>query len=171
MVTINTADKRDKKCEWCGEGFRDNTKPNNKLTCSRKCGDERRKKLKRDKYREDNPRKLTVFEQEYHAGLEYPHWRAGNSGQSINHYYRVHAGYDPQDLEIIEGIQQVNVLRGGKRKGTPTNLYNGDKDGETHKVTVIIPRHKREAGEVVVTKRSAAEIEADLTRRYGDKRK
>ena len=53
-----------KECPECGNSFRDNTKPKNKITCSVTCADKYRKRRQRIEYRKRNPKPITIGREE-----------------------------------------------------------------------------------------------------------
>lgn len=167
-TTKTIEDKHNKKCEWCEESFYDNTRPKNKKTCSRKCGDELRKQRQREEYRKKNPPKPNLRQLNYNGNMEYPFW-AGDERQFNDEYYRHHTGYDMADFERLEGQMQSRAIMGGRRKGKPVSLYDGDKKG-SHNVTVKYTNHEhKKAGEVVTVKKTREEIDAYLSEKYGKK--
>lgn len=110
--------KRIKECIVCGEIFRDNTRPGNKKTCSPECADEARKARQRKQYRVNNPKKPNQREIYYYDHLEYPFWLDEKIGD--NWAWKIAIPYDPQKIEFIIGVKQIQEFHGGRKRGQAT---------------------------------------------------
>ncbi|KYC65204.1 hypothetical protein [Heyndrickxia coagulans] len=141
------ADKRIKRCAYCGYYYRDKTRPNNSKTCSRECKIAN-DTLKRAKKRADaallKPEKKTeVREEHYTWWLEYPFWI--NEYEMLKRSWKYQVPYAPDKLAQIDAAKQRDRMIGGKRK---PKLIPSD-DG--NKTIVKFVKSDRKLGEVIVS--------------------
>ena len=149
---MKTTDKRIKECIVCGEVFRDNTRPGNKKTCSRECSYEAKKARQRKQYRINNPKKPTQREIYYYDHLEYPFWLDEKIGD--NQAWKIAIPYDPQKIEFIIGVKQIEELHGGRKRGQATIDEVG-----SGKTQVRFANHDdKKPGEVIEYKMSPEEL-------------
>ncbi|SKA88711.1 hypothetical protein [Sporosarcina newyorkensis] len=159
-----------KHCAWCGELFFDNTKPKNKKTCSKDCGDSLRKQKQRDKYAADTahiPRKPTQYEIYQMSHSEYPFWET----RVMQNLAQKHESLQPTDkVERIIGRRQIDELIGGRRKKSEVISYDGDEKG-SHGVSVRFAEHDdKEPGEVTTYKMTAEEMDRYFAETYRKRR-
>ncbi|WP_019722268.1 hypothetical protein [Heyndrickxia coagulans] len=159
------ADKRIKRCTYCGYYYRDKTRPNNSKTCSRECKIAN-DTLKRAKKRADaallKPEKERDIRKEmytYHAyWLEYPYY--------ISEHYMLRRAHNHERPFAPDKLAQIDAAkqRGYKRKG-----YARPTDG-SDKVHVRGLRYKHSYSEVATTQMKRDEIDQYLTLKYGNKK-
>lgn len=124
MKTIN---ERIKKCLVCEELFEDNTRPGNKVTCSRKCGDIRRKEKQRMEYREENPPKPNQRDLHYYDHYEYSFWLDDRIAN--NQAWKIAKPYATNKIEGIISGMQMREYYGGRRRHQERIDYDGDETG------------------------------------------
>lgn len=146
-----------KDCEVCGERFEDNTRPKNKKTCSRKCGDEARKARQRKEYRKENPPKLNQRQLYYYNHYEYAFW---NTEERIadNQTWKHTVPYSTDKVEKIQAAQQRYDLIGGRKKNTGAIDYNGDEKGVTGVSVQFVEHDDKKASEVTTYQLPAEEL-------------
>jgi len=152
-----------KECIICGESFEDKTKPKNKKTCSRKCGDEARKARQRKEYREANPPKPNQKQLYYYDHYEYAFW---NTDEKVmrNNFWKEDMPYSPDKIETIATAREMYDYIGGRRRRRETIDYNGDEKAD-HKVNVRFVESNREPSEVKTWRLSPEEIRERKERR------
>lgn len=160
------ADKRIKRCDYCGYYYRDQTRPNNSRTCSRECKTSR-DTLNRAKKKADEallkPKKKTKRETYYLYWHEYPFWL--NEYEMLKQAWKYEAPSSPKKVEQISAAKVRGELMGGKQKPKRVVPYNGD-EAEQPKVFVkFANRNDRKPGEVIVSRMNPAEV----TKYYSDK--
>lgn len=135
-----------KYCLSCGHEFKDITRPKNKKTCGKKCAYEWQKVRQQIDYKAKPRKVIAIHDKE--------------------------VSYSPDRLEGLWARIEANEVMGGRKKGKPFILYDGDEKGHQKKVALRFAGDddRREASGVVTIKKTAEEIEADLAARYGDKR-
>lgn len=154
------SDKRIKKCEWCENYYRDNTRPNNSKVCGPSCKfakDNHAKAIKKADAALLKPKKPKSFESEMYEchvhWLEYPYY--------LNEHYmlkRAHRYETPFSHDKLEQIDAA-IQRGYKRKGNATPTDGSDK------VHVRGISHKHRFGEVEVS-----QLEPDyFAEKYGER--
>jgi len=154
------ADKRIKRCAYCGYYYRDKTRPNNSRTCSRECKIAN-DTLKRAKKRADaallKPIKKEMYTY-YAYWLEYPYY--------ISEHYMLRRAHNHERPFTPEKLAQIDAAkqRGYKRKG-----YARPTDG-SDKVHVRGLRYKHSHGEVTTTQMKRDEIDQYLIGKYGEKK-
>ncbi|MEI3606908.1 hypothetical protein SPD48_14485 [Pseudogracilibacillus sp. SE30717A] len=163
---MKTTDKRIKECTYCEETFRDNTRPNNKKTCSSRCANEVKKVRQRKEYRIDNPKKPTQREIYYYDHLEYPFWLDERIGD--NQEWKIAVPHRPNKVDYIIGVRQVEELNGGRKRRQETLTYNGDEVGSS-RTQVHFVEHNREPGEVTSYKMTPEELKEYLASKKVDK--
>lgn len=160
---MTITNKRIKNCEVCGELFEDKTRPGNKLTCSRKCGDERRKARQRQQYRIDNPKKPTQRDVYYYDHLEYPFWLDDRIGD--NQSWKVAVPYSTEKIEQIASAKELYDYHGGRIGRRADVSYDGDEKG-SHKVSVNFGKPvDREPSEVTSYTMTPEELAEYLAKR------
>ncbi|MFD0827096.1 hypothetical protein ACT8ZR_15765 [Neobacillus sp. M.A.Huq-85] len=142
----DAADKRIKRCEWCGYYYRDKTKPNNSKVCGPSCKfakDNLAKAIKKADAALLKPKKAKSFQQEmytfYSYWLEYPAYLSEHYMLKRAHRYETPFSHDK--LEQIDAAKQRGYKK--KSKATPT-------DG-SDKVQIRGIRHGRSYGEVEIS--------------------
>lgn len=163
MTTIDKRDKRIKQCDICGGTFEDNTRPNNKKTCSKECADEARKARQRRQYRIDNPKKPTQRDIYYHDYLEYPFWSDHIIGR--NQMWKESVPYDSEKIESISAARKLYEYHGGRKRRQETIQYDGDEGADSHKISVRFVEYNREPSEVVTYQMSPEELTEYLSKK------
>lgn len=146
-MTMKTNDKRIKECIVCGETFYDNTRPNNKKSCSPECADEARKLRQRIQYRIENPKKPTQREIYYYDHLEYPFWLDEKIGN--NQEWGIAVPYSPEKIEYIIGVREIEELHGGRKRRQETIIYDGDEVGSSKTQVRFADHDDKKPSEVV----------------------
>lgn len=107
-------DIRVKHCAYCGYPYRDNTKPNNSVTCCKKCKtdfDTVRRAAKRRMNRKPTARDYG-YPDSYQFWHEYPFWV--NENKMNNHWSR---NEKPMSEEKLDKISTLQIIYGsGNRK-------------------------------------------------------
>lgn len=167
---VGIDDKKVRRCQFCGYYYEDQTKNNSSLVCSDECktGKDIVLKAYRRKVKEDSKPKRPTYKQLYYFGrdTEYPHWA---SEIHMFEYDRKHKAYSYGDnFEKVVGKALLDAKMGGKKKKSQLIDY----DGFTNRLrfNVKLSEKQYKTMEHTTIKRSASEIEADLLRRYGEKR-
>lgn len=119
----DATDKRVKLCGWCNHYYRDKTRPNNSRTCSKKCGDFRRKERQREEYREMNPKQPTKEDIYYNDSHEYPFW--SDEYEMNKRSWAYERPYATDKVERIIAAREQYDLIGGRRKGKAVIEYDG----------------------------------------------
>jgi len=150
-------DKRNKVCEICNEAYRDNTRPNNKKTCSVECGMLRKNGKQRVQYREENPYQPNQREEFYYDHHEYSFWLDNRIGR--NQMWKTDIPYSPDKIQAMQTAGEMEEYMGGRKRRSEIISYNGDEKGASG-VSVRFAEHEhKKAGEVTVTKISREEME------------
>lgn len=136
---MKSTNDRIKKCLVCEEIFVDKTRPGNKVTCSRKCGDIRRKERQREKYRKENPPKPTQRDLYYYDHYEYPFWL--DDRISNNQAWKVAVPHE--DVASIIAAKEIYEYHGGRVRRKERIDYNGDEQG-SHGVDVKFGKGRKE---------------------------
>lgn len=157
----NEADKKVKRCDWCGYYYRDKTKNNRSRVCCRHCKfdkDNHAKSVKNADKALLKPKKPRDIEKEmymYYADhLEYPYY--------ISEHYmlkRAHQRETPYSHDKLEQIDAAKQ-RGYKRKNRESPTDGSDK------VHIRGLSYKHTYGEVVVSYMTPEEIEVYYTSKY-----
>lgn len=166
-------DPRVRRCAHCGYYYRDKTKNNSSVTCSKECGTSKDIVLKawrREVRKVGKVRRLSWLDLHYVSSskgkpLEYPFWKSNWHMFEYDRKRKVYSFGD--DFEQYVAQQKRKEESGNKRK-TPEHIdYNGDI--KPRNIYVKLGGHIG-YGKVTVMKRSREEIEADLLARYGAKK-
>ncbi|MCK1997957.1 hypothetical protein MPH47_12100 [Psychrobacillus psychrodurans] len=162
-------DKRVRRCQFCGYYYEDKTKNNSSLVCSDECkaGKDVVLQAYRRKVNSDSKPKRPTYKDLHYAGhLEYPFWK---SDIHMNEYDRKRGTYSYGDnLEEVVGKALLDAEMGGKKKKPQLIDYDGFAGAIPFAVNLSEKQHKTMAHKTI--KRSAADIEADLLARYGEKK-
>ncbi|WP_346200049.1 hypothetical protein NSQ96_15340 [Caldifermentibacillus hisashii] len=152
------ADKRIKRCAYCGYYYRDKTRPNNSKTCSRECkiaSDT----LKRARKNADKALLKQDFEKElytyYARHLEYPFY--------LSEHYMLKRAHNHETPCTDDKLAQIDAAkqRGYKRKATNTPTDGSDK------VYVRGLRYKHSYGEVQTSFIPRERIDEYFINKYG----
>lgn len=125
------ADRRVKRCDYCGYFWRDDSLRNTKKTCSDDCKRsiktlQRRKQREKQELINPKPKKRTLMD-DYVYWLEYPYW--------INEYSMLKIGWKyekPTGLATMDYIEAKNEIYGEGNRRKPKRFidYHGDKRDE-----------------------------------------
>lgn len=166
-------DPKVRRCAHCGYYYRDKTKNNMSVTCSKECASGKDIVLKawrREVRKDDKLRRLTWLDLHYASSykgepLEYPFWRSDWHMFEYDRKRKVYSFGD--DFEQYVAQQKRKAEIGGKRKTAEQIDYDG----------YNVPRniHVKLSGnvgygKVTVIKQSREEIESELLARYGAKK-
>jgi len=156
---MKTTNKVIKECIICGNEFEDKTRPKNKKTCSRKCGDEARKARQREEYRKENPPKPNQRQLYYYDHYEYAFWLDQDIGR--NQMWKEAVPYDPNKIESISIAREMEEYHGGRKSRQEAMSYDGDEKG-SRGVNVRFVESNREPSEVTSYKMTPAELKEYL---------
>ncbi|MGG4467229.1 hypothetical protein ABER68_04220 [Paenibacillus alvei] len=164
----DNADKRIKRCDYCGYFYRDKTKPNNSRTCSKECKTNRdtlQRAMKKADQEIVKPQKKESKQLPYVYWLEYPYWV--DEYEMLKYSWKYEAPYPQDKLEQIEAAQLRDETTGGKRKPKCVVPYSGINEG-TGKVTVrfAVNTCPRKPSEVIISKLSVEELDEYYRGRY-----
>lgn len=111
LLSALSADKRVKRCDYCGYPFRDDSLRNTRGTCCSKCKTGH-KTLQRRKQRADKDliagevkqRKRSMHEEYYVWWLDYPYWT--NEYEMLKRTWKHENPYDSSKLTYIDAAQR-----------------------------------------------------------------
>lgn len=169
---VEIHDKKVKRCQCCGFYYRDNTKNNSSTTCSIECKASKdavlKKITRRYKTEQAGTARKTYRDGRYYDG-EYSFWCNDEAMFENDRKRKIYSQGDNLEAVIATAIKRAQ-MGGKKRVTTDFNLYEKDWSNAEYKPSKeFFGDTKPVASELKVIKRSAADIEADLIERYGEK--
>lgn len=163
-------DPKVRRCAHCGYYYRDKTKNNSSVTCSKECSDGKDIVLKawrREVRKVSKVRRLSWLELHYASSYkketqEYPFWTSDWHMFEYDRKRKVYSFGD--DFEQYVAQQKRNSEMNGKRKAVEHIDYDGH---NTPRNIYVKLGGEVSYGKVTTIKRSCEDIEKDLLTRYG----
>ncbi|CAM5433355.1 hypothetical protein SAFG77S_08043 [Streptomyces afghaniensis] len=159
----NEADKKVKRCDWCGYYYRDKTKNNRSRVCCRHCKfdkDNYARAIKKAEKELITPKKPRSIEKEmysYYANhLEYPYY--------ISEHYMLKRAHQREKLFPLDKIEKIE---GAKQRGYKRKKTNTPTDG-SDRVYVRGLSYKHSYGEVEITHMKPDEINKYFKGKYSE---
>lgn len=156
---MGKTNKRLKQCTVCNGEFKDNTRPNNKKTCSKECGNVAKNDKRRVEYRQENPYKPNQREEFYYSHYEYSFWVDNEIGR--NQSWKEDVPYSPDKIESIASAKEIYEYHGGRKRRQEVVEYDGDEQGN-HGVRVKFAESDQVPSEVTSYTMSPEELKAYL---------
>lgn len=144
-------DKKVKRCAYCNFYFRDSTRPNNAVVCSKECRKLRNAFKERQNYVPEPPKPRPMG-----LDLEYPFYK---NPSTMHKYSRREVLKSPHSIANIQAARIRYEQMGGRKRKQEIIQYNGD-ELERRRFNVKITPHRQENGKVKVYKMSREECYA-----------